>query len=71
MVFKGQESTQGQTPKCVPYAIVAARAQVDPVYALELTTGGRPGTELDSGAAFQQRLIAEANRVIPMVVRSL
>jgi hypothetical protein len=43
---------------------VMARAQVDPLYALQLTTGGRPGDpRYDDGAAFAQRLPDEQHRV--------
>jgi hypothetical protein len=48
---------------CVPYSMILARTG-DPVYALDLTTGGRPGDPaLDNSASFGQRLSAEANRL--------
>jgi hypothetical protein len=63
VLFKDQQWSQGDTPQCVAYSLMAARAQVDPVYALTLTTGDQPGSELDSGAAFHQHLTDEGNRI--------
>jgi hypothetical protein len=43
---------------------VMARARVDPLYALQLTTGGHPGDPaFDNGDAFAQRLHDEQHRV--------
>lgn len=55
---------QGELPTCVAASTVTARAAVDPLYALGLTTGGRPGDpEFDSPAAFAARLRAEQVQV--------
>ncbi|BAJ28376.1 MULTISPECIES: hypothetical protein [Kitasatospora] len=49
---------------CVAASTVTARAVVDPVYAFQLTTGGRPGDPAhESPAAFAERFRAEQNRV--------
>jgi hypothetical protein len=62
--FDGKDWTQGQHPTCVASSTVAARAAVDPLYALELTTGGHPGDPaFDNGDAFAQRLLAEQTSV--------
>jgi hypothetical protein len=62
--FDGQDWTQGQHPTCVASSTVAARAAVDPLYALELTTGGHPGDPaFDNGDAFANRLLAEQTSV--------
>lgn len=62
--FDGQEWTQGQYPTCVASSTVTARAQVDPLYALQLTTGGHPGDPAyDNGTAFADRLRDEQVRV--------
>jgi hypothetical protein len=56
--------SQGQLPTCVAASTVAARAAVDPVYALQLTTGGRPGDPAhDNPVAFRDRWRAEQVRV--------
>jgi hypothetical protein len=63
-VTNGREWTQGQYPTCVASSNVMARAAVDPLYALQLTTGGHPGDPAyDNGDAFAQRLRAEQQRV--------
>jgi len=60
----GREWTQGQYPTCVASSNVMARAQVDPLYALQLTTGGDPGDPAyDNPDAFSQRLRDEQERV--------
>jgi len=60
----GREWTQGPHPTCVASSNVMARAQVDPLYALQLTTGGHPGDPAyDSANAFSQRLRNEQERV--------
>jgi hypothetical protein len=52
--------TQGDHPTCVPSSVIAARAQVDPLYALQLTTGGHPGDPgFDNPDAFGARLYQE------------
>ncbi|NUR70531.1 MAG: hypothetical protein HOU81_06905 [Hamadaea sp.] len=60
----GREWTQGQYPTCVASSNVMARSQVDPLYALQLTTGGHPGDPAyDNPDAFAQRLRDEQDRV--------
>ncbi|MEV0268362.1 hypothetical protein AB0H43_06245 [Hamadaea sp. NPDC050747] len=60
----GREWTQGQYPTCVASSNVMARSQVDPLYALQLTTGGHPGDPAyDNPDAFAQRLRDEQERV--------
>jgi uncharacterized protein YukE len=55
---------QGDHPTCVAASTVAARAEVDPLYALQLTTGGHPGDpSFDSPDAFVARLRDEQTRV--------
>lgn len=62
--YEGNQWTQGQHPTCGASSIVTARAQLDPLYALELTTGGHPDDPAyDNGAAFANRLLAEQDRV--------
>ncbi|KAK1181488.1 peptidoglycan-binding protein [Streptomyces sp. NBS 14/10] len=61
---KGAQWTQGDNGTCVSSSTVAARALVDPVYTLRLTTGGHPGDPAyDSPAAFKKRLLDEQIRV--------
>lgn len=58
--FGGELWVQGQNPTCVAASTVAARAAIDPLYALELTTGGHPGDPaFDNPGAFAERLRAE------------
>lgn len=60
----GQTWTQGPHPTCVASSNVMARANVDPLYALQLTTGGHPGDPAhDNAASFAQRLRDEQQRV--------
>lgn len=60
----GRDWTQGPYPTCVASSNVMARAQVDPLYALQLTTGGHPGDPaFDSPDAFADRLRDEQQRV--------
>ncbi|MEE6260914.1 hypothetical protein [Plantactinospora sonchi] len=62
--FDGTKWTQGNYPTCVAASTVTARAQVDPLYALQLTTGGHPGDPAyDNGDSFAQRLRDEQARV--------
>jgi len=62
--FHGRDWDQGQHPTCVASSIVLARAMVDPLYALSLTTGNHPGDpKFDNGDAFVQRLRGEQQRV--------
>ncbi|NJC69067.1 hypothetical protein HC031_04915 [Planosporangium thailandense] len=62
--FGGRPWAQGPEPTCVAMSTVLARAKVDPLYALELTTGGHPGDPAyDNGDAFARRLRDEQHRV--------
>jgi uncharacterized protein YukE len=62
--FGSRAWTQGSDPTCVAMSTVMARAEVDPLYALQLTTGGHPGDPAyDNGDAFAQRLHDEQHRV--------
>jgi hypothetical protein len=62
--YDGQAWNQGQHPTCVASSTVTARAMVDPLYALQLTTGGHPGDPAyDNGPASQRRWMDESNRV--------
>jgi uncharacterized protein YukE len=62
--FGNELWAQGPQPTCVAASTVAARAQVDPLYALRLTTGGHPGDPaLDNAQAFEGRLRDEQTRV--------
>jgi len=64
VAFDGTAWSQGTRPTCVAGAAILARARVDPLYALDLTTGGRPDDPaFDNGAAFAQRLADEQERV--------
>ncbi|MEU4217646.1 hypothetical protein [Actinoplanes sp. NPDC026623] len=55
--FGGAEWEQGDNPTCVVASTVTARAEIDPPYALRLTTGGHPGDPaFDNPAAFADRL---------------
>jgi hypothetical protein len=55
---------QGEHPTCVAASTVTARAEVDPLYALRLTTGGHPGDpEFDNPAAFADRLREEQQQL--------
>ncbi|OMI33639.1 hypothetical protein [Streptomyces sparsogenes] len=61
---KGADWTQGNNGTCVSSSTVAARALVDPVYTLRLTTGGHPGDPAyDNPTAFGKRLLKEQIRV--------
>ncbi|WFB09124.1 WXG100 family type VII secretion target [Streptomyces sp. LX-29] len=51
-------------PTCVASSTVTARAMVDPLYALEITSGGHPGDpKYDNPNAFIERLHDEQERV--------
>jgi hypothetical protein len=55
---------QGRLPTCVASSTVTARAEVDPLYALQLTTGGHPDDpEFDNPLSFEDRLRDEQVRV--------
>jgi hypothetical protein len=62
--FGGRSWTQGPDPTCVAMSTVMARAQVDPLYALQLTGGDYPDDPAsDSGDAFARRLHDEQHDV--------
>jgi hypothetical protein len=64
VAFDGRDWTQGSRPTCVAGAAILARARVDPLYALDLTTGGHPDDpQFDNGHAFAMRLAGEQERV--------
>ncbi|GAB2778786.1 peptidoglycan-binding protein [Streptomyces daliensis] len=51
-------------PTCVALSTVTARAQSDPLFALDITTGGHPGDPAyDTPEKFAERLEDEQNRV--------
>jgi len=54
---QGKPWSQHQDPTCAAVSTLMGRAQVDPVYALQLTTGGHPGDPaFDNPQAFEDRL---------------
>jgi hypothetical protein len=63
--FRGNSIKQYNDQTCGATAIMVARAVVDPIYALRLTTGGRPDTEEEEEAdeRFEDRLAAEEQRI--------
>ncbi|MFD4904233.1 peptidoglycan-binding protein [Kitasatospora purpeofusca] len=62
--YKGVNWSQGQYPTCVAASTVTARAMVDPLFAFQLTTGGRPGDPAyDNGDAAKARWGEETRRV--------
>jgi uncharacterized protein YukE len=62
--FGGRPWTQGRDPTCVAMSTVMARAEVDPLYALQLTSGGHPDdASHDNGDAFARRLHDEQHHV--------
>jgi len=61
--YRGYLVRQYDDTSCGSTAIVVAHAMADPIYAYQLTTGGRPGTAEESGDAFIARLRAEERRV--------
>lgn len=62
--FGSARWAQGNHPTCVAASTVTARAEVDPLYALRLTTGGHPGDpEFDNPAAFADRLRDEQAQI--------
>jgi hypothetical protein len=64
VAFDGRAWSQETAPTCVAGAAILARARVDPMYALELTTGGHPDDpNFDSGDAFAERFRDEQQRV--------
>jgi len=64
VLYGGKEWTQGDRPTCVAASTVLARAMVDPVYALHLTTGDHPNDpRYDNPDAFAERLRVQQERV--------
>jgi hypothetical protein len=62
--FGSARWAQGNRPTCVAASTVTARAEVDPLYALRLTTGGHPGDPaFDNPAAFADRLREEQEQL--------
>jgi len=61
--FRGSRIGQYNDNTCGPTAVLAARMYVDPLYALYLTTGGRPGTAEESEQRFRRRLREEERRI--------
>ncbi|MEU4303250.1 peptidoglycan-binding protein [Kitasatospora aureofaciens] len=62
--YQGVAWNQGDKPTCVAASTVTARAMVDPLYSLQLTTGGHPGDpKYDNGQAAYDRWLKEADRV--------
>jgi hypothetical protein len=61
--FHGASVSQYDDTTCGAAVVVVARAMVDPIYALQLTTGGRPDWTAESDSAFQDRLRAQEQRV--------
>ncbi|MEU1788001.1 peptidoglycan-binding protein [Streptomyces sparsogenes] len=63
VTYKGAKWTQGGDGTCVVSSTINARAMIDPLYALQLTTGGHPGDpKYDNPAAFRERLREEQHR---------
>jgi hypothetical protein len=61
--FRGNSISQYNDTTCGSTTVMVARALMDPLYALRLTTGGRPGTEEESDGHFRRRLRAEEQRI--------
>ncbi len=60
----GPQRWEQEGPTCVAMSTVTAHAATDPLYALELTTGGHPGDpEYDNPEAFEERMRDEETRV--------
>ena len=60
----GPQRWEQEGPTCVAMSTVTAHAATDPLYALELTTGGHPGDpEYDNPEAFEDRMRDEETRV--------
>ncbi|MDW6062199.1 peptidoglycan-binding protein [Streptomyces sp. FXJ1.4098] len=63
VTYQGAKWTQGGDGTCVASSTLNARAMIDPLYALQLTTGGHPGDpEYDNPTAFSERLRDEQHR---------
>jgi hypothetical protein len=64
VTYQGQGWSQEQRPTCVAYSTMTARAQVDPLYSLQLTTGGHPDDPAyDNPQAFHDRARDESERI--------
>jgi hypothetical protein len=61
--FRGNPIRQYDDTTCGSAAVLAARTYLDPLYALYLTTGGRPGTAAESDERFLRRLRDEQQRI--------
>lgn len=61
--FHGGMISQYDDTTCGSTVIVVARAMRDPIYALQLTTGGRPGSGEHAGEGFVPRLRTEEQRI--------
>jgi hypothetical protein len=61
--FGGTTVSQYDDTTCGPTTILAARAWVDPIYAFDLTTAGRPGGDEESGSRFRHRLRVEEQSI--------
>jgi hypothetical protein len=64
VTYQGSGWSQDQRPTCVAYSTMTARAQVDPLYSLQLTTGGHPGDPAyDNPQSFHDRARDESERI--------
>jgi hypothetical protein len=64
VAYQGQAWSQDQRPTCVAYSTMTARAQTDPLYSLQLTTGGHPDDPaFDNPQAFHERARVESERI--------
>ena len=61
--FRGNSISQYNGTTCGSTTVVVARILTDPLYALRLTTGGRPGTAAEADDVFLDRLRVEQQRV--------
>ncbi|WP_250008295.1 hypothetical protein [Actinoplanes sp. M2I2] len=61
--FRGNRIGQYNDTTCGSTVVLAARMSVDPLYALYVTTGGRPGTVEESDERFLRRLREEEQRI--------
>lgn len=61
--FRGNSISQYDDTTCGSTVIMAARAVVDPLYALRLTMGGRPDSGVESDDGFTRRLEAQEQRI--------
>ena len=64
LYYRGQAVVQLDKTTCGSTSILMARSMADPMYAFQLTTGGRPDdSDSTSGSAFKERLGAEERRI--------